>query len=668
MTALQFARVLVDSPLPPLDYKVPEDMALAAGDRVVVPLQSRKVVGVVAQLLPATTVEAKKIRSVIKLLGDTRPLSEEWLEFTKFASDYYLAFWGEAALAALPPFWRRVPKARHEATVAGMRVLKIKSVTPSVPPVLNAEQTQAVAAITSAQGFAPFLLFGVTGSGKTEVYLTAMQAALKRDPEAQVLLLVPEINLTPQLEKRVRSRFAEETVVTLHSKLTLKERAANWLAVHEGRARVLVGTRLSIFASFMKLALILVDEEHDASYKAGDGIYYSARDLAVKRAHSLGITCVLGSATPSLETWAKAREGRYRLLKMTTRAAAHAKLPELKLIDTREEKGGTVITGRLKAEVDAALERKEQALLFVNRRGYAPTLTCTACGWVSRCEHCSSFTVYHKAEKKLVCHHCGTRYPIPLHCPSCGNADLLALGSGTQKIEEVVQATWPDKAILRIDSDSTTRKGAAEEAFEKVHAGKADIVVGTQMIAKGHDFQRVSVVGVLNADAQLVSPDLRAEERLFATLMQVAGRAGRGETTGEVAVQTRFPDHPIYDALKHQDYEVFAERLLSDRRDLNAPPFVFQALLKAQANTLERALGFLTRAAAAAPAVNEDGAVFVYDPVPMSLFRLMDVERGQLLVESASRSALHRFLKRWTGQMASETGVSWRIEVDPQEV
>ena len=668
MTALQFARVLVDSPLPPLDYKVPEDMALAAGDRVVVPLQSRKVVGVVAQLLPATTVEAKKIRSVIKLLGDTRPLSEEWLEFTKFAADYYLAFWGEAALSALPPFWRRVPKARHEATVAGMRELKTKTVTPSVPPVLNAEQTQAVAAITSVQGFSPFLLFGVTGSGKTEVYLAAMQAALERDPEAQVLLLVPEINLTPQLEKRVRSRFASETVVTLHSKLALKERAANWLAVHEGRARVLVGTRLSIFASFTKLSLILVDEEHDASYKAGDGIYYSARDLAVKRAHSLGITCVLGSATPSLETWAKAREGRYRLLKMTTRAAAHAKLPELKLIDTREEKGSTFITGRLKAEVDAALERKEQALLFVNRRGYAPTLTCTACGWVSRCEHCSGFTVYHKAEKKLVCHHCGTRYPIPLHCPSCGNADLLALGSGTQKIEEVVQATWPDKAILRIDSDSTARKGAAEEAFGKVHAGKADIVVGTQMIAKGHDFQRVSVVGVLNADAQLVSPDLRAEERLFATLMQVAGRAGRGETTGEVAVQTRFPDHPIYDALKHQDYEVFAERLLNDRRDLNAPPFVFQALLKAQANTLERALGFLTRAAAAAPVVNEDGAVFVYDPVPMSLFRLMDVERGQLLVESASRSALHRFLKRWTGQMASETGVSWRIEVDPQEV
>lgn len=668
MTALQFARVLVDSPLPPLDYKVPENMALAAGDRVVVPLQSRKVVGVVAQLLPATTVEAKKIRSVIKLLGDTRPLSEEWLEFTKFAADYYLAFWGEAALSALPPFWRRVPKARHETTVAGMRELKTKTVTPSVPPVLNAEQTQAVAAITSVQGFSPFLLFGVTGSGKTEVYLAAMQAALERDPEAQVLLLVPEINLTPQLEKRVRSRFASETVVTLHSKLALKERAANWLAVHEGRARVLVGTRLSIFASFTKLSLILVDEEHDASYKAGDGIYYSARDLAVKRAHSLGITCVLGSATPSLETWAKAREGRYRLLKMTTRAAAHAKLPELKLIDTREEKGSTFITGRLKAEVDAALERKEQALLFVNRRGYAPTLTCTACGWVSRCEHCSGFTVYHKAEKKLVCHHCGTRYPIPLHCPSCGNADLLALGSGTQKIEEVVQATWPDKAILRIDSDSTARKGAAEEAFGKVHAGKADIVVGTQMIAKGHDFQRVSVVGVLNADAQLVSPDLRAEERLFATLMQVAGRAGRGETTGEVAVQTRFPDHPIYDALKHQDYEVFAERLLNDRRDLNAPPFVFQALLKAQANTLERALGFLTRAAAEASVVNEDGTVFVYDPVPMSLFRLMDVERGQLLVESASRSALHRFLKRWTGQMASETGVSWRIEVDPQEV
>lgn len=668
MTSFQYARVLVDSPLPPLDYKVPEDMALAAGDRVVVPLQTRKVVGIVAELRAATDVEPKKLRSVAKLLADTRPLSKEWLDFTRFAADYYLSFWGEAALPALPPFWRRVPRARHEATVASLKTLKEKAVTPTEAPVLNAEQALAVQAITEAQGFAPFLLFGVTGSGKTEVYLAAMQAVLKKDPEAQVLLLVPEINLTPQLENRVRSRFVGETVVTLHSKLALKERAASWLAVHEGRARVLVGTRMAIFASFTKLALILVDEEHDASYKAGDGIYYSARDLAVKRAHTLGITCVMGSATPSLETWAKAQEGRYRLLSITLRAAVHAKLPALKLIDTRQERGGTFITAALKAEVDAALERKEQALLFVNRRGYAPTLTCTACGWISRCDHCSGFTVYHKAEKRLVCHHCGTNYPIPTHCPTCGNADLVAIGSGTQKIEELVESTWPDRAILRIDSDSTSKKGAAEEAFQKVHAGKADIVVGTQMIAKGHDFQKVSVVGVLNADAQLVSPDVRAEERLFATLMQVAGRAGRGETTGEVAVQTRYPDHPIYEALRHQNYQEFAQRVLEDRRDLHAPPFVHQALVKAQANTLERALGFLSRAAEAAQAVNDDGAVAVYDPVPMALFRLMDVERAQLLVESDSRAALHRFLKRWSAGFVQEPGVTWRIEVDPQEV
>ncbi len=668
MTSFQFARVLIDAPLPPLDYKVPENMALVAGDRVIVPLQRRKMVGIVVELLATTEVDPKKLKPVTKLLADTRPLSKEWLDLTRFAADYYLAFWGEAALPALPPFWRRVPKARHEAAVDAFRTLKAKTVTPTEAPVLNEEQSAAVSAIAGAQGFAPFLLFGVTGSGKTEVYLAAMQSVLKSDLEAQVLLLVPEINLTPQLENRVRSRFVGETVVTLHSKLSMTERAANWLAVHEGRARVLVGTRMAIFASFTKLALILVDEEHDASYKAGDGIYYSARDLAVKRAHMLGITCVMGSATPSLETWAKAQAGRYQLLSLTVRAAAHARLPALKLIDTRQEKGGTFITAALKAEVDAALERKEQALLFVNRRGYAPTLTCTACGWISRCDHCSGFTVYHKAEKRLVCHHCGTTYPIPTHCPTCGNADLMAIGSGTQKIEELVEATWPEKAILRIDSDSTAKKGSAEEAFQKVHAGKADIVVGTQMIAKGHDFQKVSVVGVLNADAQLVSPDVRAEERLFATLMQVAGRAGRGETTGEVAVQTRYPEHPIYEALRHQNYREFAERVLEDRRDLHAPPFVHQALVKSQANTLERALGFLTRAAEEAEAFNEDGAVAVYDPVPMALFRLMDVERAQLLVESDSRAALHRFLKHWSAGFSPETGVAWRIEVDPQEV
>ena len=668
MTSIQFARVLVDSPLPPLDYKVPEDMALAAGDRVVVPLQTRKVVGIVAELRAMSGVDPKKMRFVAKLLADTRPLSKEWLEFTRFAADYYLSFWGEAALPALPPFWRRVPRARHEATVASLRTLAVRTVPATEAPKLNSEQMTAVSAIVEAQGFSPFLLFGVTGSGKTEVYLAAMQAVLRKDPEAQVLLLVPEINLTPQLESRVRSRFSNETVVTLHSKLAMKERAASWLAVHEGRARVLVGTRMAIFASFTKLSLILVDEEHDASYKAGDGIYYSARDLAVKRAHTLGITCVMGSATPSLETWAKACEGRYRLLTMTTRAAAHAKLPSLKLIDTRQEKGGTFITAALKEEVDSALEKKEQALLFVNRRGYAPTLTCTACGWVSRCIHCSGFTVYHKAEKRLVCHHCGTNYQIPTHCPSCGNAELVAIGSGTQKIEELVEAVWPERAILRIDSDSTARKGAAEEAFQKVHAGKADIVVGTQMIAKGHDFQKVSVVGVLNADAQLVSPDVRAEERLFATLMQVAGRAGRGETTGEVVVQTRYPDHPIYEALRRQDYQEFAARVLEDRRDLHAPPFVHQALVKAQANTLERALGFLARAVETAQAVKEVEGVTVYDPVPMAIFRLMDVERAQLLVESDSRAVLHRFLKQWSSVFVQEPGVTWRIEVDPQEV
>ena len=664
--ASQYARVIIDAPLPVLDYRIPESMSLVRGDRVIVPLKKRKVAGIVTGLEPRSLLADSRIRSVQMLLAETRPLSEEWLDLTRFAASYYMGSWGEAALPALPPFWRRVPGVRHAATVASLREVKARSVKPGPRPQLNENQRAAVQAVLDSHGFQPFLLFGVTGSGKTEVYLHIMEEVLKRDPQAQVLLLVPEINLTPQLEYRVRSRFTDETVVTLHSELSLKQRAANWLAVHEGRARVLVGTRMAVFASFQKIALLIVDEEHDTSYKAGDGLHYSARDLAVKRAQMLSVSCVLGSATPSLETWARAEEGKYRLLRLDHRAVAAAQLPKLTLSDTRHEKFD-IFTASVRQKIDEALERKEQVLIFVNRRGYAPVLTCTACGWVSRCRHCSGFTVFHKAEKKLVCHHCGTTYEVPQYCPCCGNAELEAVGTGTQKIEEGIEKLWPQARLLRIDRDSVRAKGEAEAAFKKVHAREVDIVVGTQMIAKGHDFQHVSLVVVLNADAQLVSPDIRAEERLFATLMQVAGRAGRGDTTGEIVVQTRFPEHPVFAALAAQSYEMFAGRALGERREMHAPPFVFQALMRAEAQTLERAVGFLQRAAALAADLAGD-TVFVYDPVPMSLMRFMDTERAQLLVEADSRTDLHRFLNAWKAAVVPESGISWQIEVDPQEV
>lgn len=662
----QFAKVILDVPLPALDYRVGEDQQAAIGDRVVVPLAKRQVVGIVTELTGHSDIANGRLRKISKVLADIRPLSKEWMQLTEFAADYYIRQWGEAALPALPSYFRRVPTVRQVAMLKKWRQIKEKQVKTVPSPALNDEQMAAVQAITVKQGFAVQLLYGVTGSGKTEVYLHAMQAMLQADPQAQILLLVPEINLTPQLESRVRSRFPNDLVVTLHSGLAQGERAANWLAVHEGKARILVGTRLSVFASFSHLSLVIVDEEHDPSYKADDGLHYSARDLAIKRAQLNAVHCVLGSATPSLESWHKAQQGNYELLRLTHRAVPGAHLPVLKLIDTRNKKFD-VFTDEVRQAIDAVLERKEQVLVFVNRRGYAPVITCTSCGWVSRCIHCSGFTVYHKSENILVCHHCGTRYPIPSRCPKCGNPELVPVGTGTQKIEEAIQKFWPQARVLRIDRDSVRAKSAADKAFAKIHAGEADIVVGTQMIAKGHDFQHVSLVVILNADAQLVSSDIRAEERLFSTLMQVAGRAGRGKIAGSVMIQTRFPDHPIYADLQRQDYEGCANRLLIERKEAQLPPFSFEALLTAQSSSLDRALGFLSRLLQKAAAFITP-SIRVFDPVPMPLMRFMDVERAQLMVEADSRMALHLFLKNLQQLNYVEPSIQWSIEVDPSSI
>lgn len=668
--AQRFVEVYLDLPLPALDYVLPETFHVSIGDRVVVPLGTRKLVGIVAGVKDSTTVPANKIKSVLHVFDDVAPLSEEWLKFLSFAADYYIRFKGEACVSALPQFFRTPPKARYEASLKRIREIKPRKVKPTARPQLNDEQLQAAQAINAARDFVPFMLFGVTGSGKTEVYLHAIEETLNRDPDNQVLLLVPEINLTPQLEARVRGRFVDETVVTMHSGLTPVERARSWLAVHEGRARVLVGTRMSIFASFKKLSLIIVDEEHDQSYKAGEAMRFSARDLAVKRAMDNHIACVLGSATPSLETWAKVLSGQYRCLRLSHRAVAAAHLPQLELVDVSREKP-MVFAQKVKDEIDATLSRHEQVLVFINRRGYAPVISCSACGWVSRCRHCSGFTVFHKNDKTLVCHHCGTVYPVPPRCPSCGNPEIVAVGTGTQRIEEAIEALWPQARVLRIDRDSVKTKTAAETAFDSVHAGEVDIVVGTQMIAKGHDFKKVGLVVVLNADAQLVSPDIRAEEHLFATVMQVAGRAGRDKIAGRVLIQTRFPEHPIYADMKKGDYELFAQRLLKDRLEAAAPPYAFQALLTAQSAHLERTIGFLRAARQAAVALGFS-SVFVYEPVPMSLMRLKDAERGQLLIETGNRRDRHAFLTAWDAALRNmqgvDAGVSWSIEVDPADI
>jgi primosomal protein N' (replication factor Y) len=424
-----------------------------------------------------------------------------------------------------------------------------------------------------------------------------------------------------------------------------------------------------VFASLPRLALIVVDEEHDPSYKAGEGVRYSARDLAVKRAQLLDVPVVLGSATPSLESWAAAQAGRYRTLRLTQRAGdVEVEPPSIELVDLRAPtaQAASGVAAGVAEALAATLAAGRQSLVFLNRRGYAPVVACEACGWLSRCPQCSTFAVFHKTDRTLRCHHCGFTERVPRACPTCGNQALHGMGHGTQRIEELLQALLPAARVMRIDRDTTRRRHAAEHAFDAVHAGDVDVLVGTQMIAKGHDFQRVALVAVLNPDGQLASHDFRAPERLFSTLMQVAGRAGRGGHASRVLVQTRFPTHPLFRALVQHDYAAFADGQLAERRAANMPPYTHQALLTAEARTMEAALGFLREARAAAL---PGDAVRVFDPVPMALQRLAGVERAQLLVEADRRAPLQTFLRTWLAALrAQRSRVRWQVEVDPQEI
>lgn len=545
-------------------------------------------------------------------------------------------------------------------------------------PALSDEQAAAVETILAARGFAPFLLYGITGSGKTEVYLRALAGLLAHNPQAQALVLVPEINLTPQFEALFRTRFAsalaDDEIVTLHSGLAEGERTKSWLAAHTGRARIVLGTRLAVLASLPHLAMIVVDEEHDPAYKQQEGLRYSARDLAVWRAKQLGVAVVAGSATPSLESWWQAEQGRYQRLTLAHRAIADAALPTIRLIDLEDEhRRGRAMFEGLSAPLIAALKARlacgEQSLIFLNRRGYAPVLACDACGWVAGCPRCSAYVVLHKSGHVLRCHHCGWEARIPHACPTCGNVDLAPMGRGTQRIEEALASAVPGARVLRIDADSTRHKGSAQALLSNVHAGKVDILVGTQMIAKGHDFQRVSLVGVLNADNALFSHDFRASERLFAQLMQVSGRAGRTGLAGEVLVQTRYPRHALYHALVHHDYAGFANATLAERRNAHLPPFVHQALLRAEARTLDAALAFLHDAAQALKVMPAAARITVYDAVPMMIVKVMNVHRAQLLLESASRSSLQATLHAWQPALRALRGVlRWNLEVDPLDI
>lgn len=662
-------RVALDTPLNSVfDYgwTIDEGGVPQVGQLVLVNFANREVTGLIVEIAQETAVPADKLKNAIAVRHQLSPLSARWLALAGFAADYYQRPLGEVALPGVPK------NLRTRSTVALDRALKklAKLPPPGDPaptgmPALNDEQQEAADAIGGATGFTPLLLYGVTGSGKTEVYLQACAQVLARDPQAQILILVPEINLTPQLEGNIRARFPGLMLATLHSSLSEGERVLHWLAAHQGQARIVLGTRLAILASLPHLQLIVIDEEHDPSYKQQEGLRYSARDLAVWRAHQLGIPIVLGSATPSLESWHHAFTGRYRKLELRERAVRDAVLPTVRLLDMERDKPKDGLTAGLIKALRERLERGEQSLLFLNRRGYAPVITCEACGWISNCTRCTSFMVLHKPEHRLRCHHCSLELRIPRHCPTCGNVDLQPLGRGTQRFEEGLSAMFPEARILRIDADSTRLKGSAQEAFDSVHRGEVDILIGTQMVAKGHDFKKLTLVGILNPDTALFSQDYRASERLFAQLMQVAGRAGRAGLASEVLIQTRYAAHPLYAAVVRHDYDRFAMNLLEERHQAALPPYMYQALLRAEAPELATALAFLEEARDILPF---DG-ITINDPIPMTMTRVHNVDRAQLLVESPSRPALQAFLKEWLSLLrAMKSRVRWSLEVDPLDI
>jgi primosomal protein N' (replication factor Y) len=677
-------------------------LSLAPGTLVRVPLGAREVLGVVwdGQDGPPPGLDESQGKPVLGALEGLLPLNPAWRQLIQFAARYYQRGLGEVALAALPPQLRELDATqlarrlkRHAKASATANAATGAS---AVFPPSSLEQAAVLAELPITQ--APVLLYGATGSGKTEVYLRATEDALASDPAAQALIMVPEINLTPQLEARFQerfgARFGEAAVVAMHSGMTPAQRLSSWLAAHSGAARIVLGTRMAVFASLPGLRLIVVDEEHDPSYKSQDGARYSARDLAVYRAKvesealsAQGQRCqvMLGSATPSLESWHAAELGRYRRLDMPARIGGGA-LPTLRLVDMNHQPKGASIAPPLLAAMQERIARGEQCLVLLNRRGYAPVLSCGACDWKSQCPNCSAYRVFHKLDRTLRCHHCGLSSRVPRACPDCGNLDIAPVGRGTEQIEEqlgglLVDVKRPDgqpAKVARMDADTTRLKGSLEQQLAALHSGEVDVLVGTQMVAKGHDFRRITLVASINADAALFASDHRAAERLFALLMQAAGRAGRDAAhagASEMWVQTWHPAHPLFASLRRHDFPGFAAVQLAEREAAGMPPFGAQALLRADARTQEAAQAFLNAAAEAAASLPYRDDITLYPAVPLTIQRVANVERAQLLVESASRGALQRFLAAWQPVLhgcrstpEAKGLVRWAVDVDPLSI
>ena len=606
---------------------------------------------------------APRQRQLLELLGRVSPEGHE-------------NGWSAAALDGASPAWREGTKALRERgwVIRGDREMTPPQGPPVTPllvpqPEPTAGQHAALEAITAADegGFHAWLLHGITGSGKTEVYLrlTARQLARQR----RVLVLVPEIGLTPQLVGRFATRFPQATLAVLHSGLTDTERLAAWRSTHSGSADIVIGTRSAVFAPVRQLGLVIVDEEHDSSFKQQEGGFrYSARDLALVRAQREGLPIVLGSATPSLESLHNAATGRLTRLSLPQRTAA-AQPPTLRLLDVRGESMHAGLSTTALCGIERHLAADGQVLVYINRRGYAPTLACTACGWLAPCLACDArMTVYRQADR-LRCHHCGAERALPRQCPQCGYA-VKTVGQGTERIEEVLGETFPGVGIARLDRDVIRRNEDLHAVVASVASGAARILVGTQMVAKGHDFPALTLVIVLNADHGLFSTDFRAAERLAQTIVQVAGRAGRAERAGEVLIQTEFPEHPLLRSLLEGGYDAFAAAALEERHSAAWPPFSRLAALRASAPQAQTTLEFLQAARAAGEALDA-GRVRLLGPAPAAMARRADRHHAQLLLESGERASLHRFLQQWVPvieTLPTARRVRWALDVDPLEL
>ena len=726
-----YHRIAVNVPLSDGLLTYSHSELLPPGTRVLVPFRNKTVVGIVWETDIAPDMDAARILSVQTAFVEEKPLPQSWRDLLAFTSRYYHYPTGQAVFAALPQGLKETravempqlplfyalneagraqtpPPARFNKKAAlwdallsgGMTMAALKQVnaqaakliedwaeqgwietTEAVKPVLrscngqashsefvlNVDQQKASDEIQTAFGkFQPFLLYGITGSGKTEVYFDAMAKVLAQG--RQVLFLLPEINLTPQLLKRVENRFADVPTAVLHSQMAAGRRTQDYLRAMLGQAKLVIGTRLAVFTPMDDVGLIVVDEEHDSSFKQDNELRYHARDLAVWRAKQSGCPIILGSATPSLESWHKAQSGAYRLLQLTERAHTAAQLPQVEILNVGRLKLDNGFSPQALQLLKQNFEAGGMSLVYLNRRGFAPALFCGDCGHTFGCPNCSAKMVLHQRARQLRCHHCDHREPIPFKCPDCGNQDLTAVGHGTQRVEETLRAFLPKAAVVRVDRDSTAHKNDWADLYRRIADNEIDILVGTQMLAKGHDFARLNLVIVLNADGSLYSADFRAPERLFAELMQVSGRAGRADKPGKVLIQTQLPEHPVFAAVKAQDYAVFAENELNERQMFAMPPFGFQTAVRADAPRVADAMEFLNAAKETlAPLLPE--SVSQFGAAPMLMVRLAERERAQIFLESTSRQDLHRAVSLWVQvlQQNRDGKIRWSVDVDVQE-